>query len=54
MQIEATEGGGEEKANINLSIMIQQRIHLVKYLSQVDQGPEETGVQGAAGWALRP
>ena len=34
--------------------MIQQRIHLVKYLSQVDQGPEETGVQGATRWALRP
>ena len=23
-------------------------------MAQVDQGPEETGVQGAAGWALRP
>ena len=49
---EATEGGGEEKANINF--VNHNLFHLVKFLSQVDQGPEETGVQGAAGWALRP
>ena len=35
----------ERKRQIEiLSIIIQQRIILVKFLSQVDQGPEETDV----------